>query len=100
MIMDERNPDVRQKGEDLRNWGDDKVETNERIGFAWSETYRTEAFRARRNPDMGGHLAALLGKTDLIHHGYATAIQMRRHAEDRPDSDDTGAADTSNQEIG
>ena len=49
--------------------------------------------------DMAHHRAALLREAGHVEHGDALAFEMRRHAEQRADRDDAGAADAGDQDA-
>src|SRR6185437_15486874 len=70
------------------------------IGLSGREPYGAQHVGARRNANMGRDFAALLRKPDLIHHRGRAAIEMRRHAYDGAGGDDTGSADTTDDDIG
>ena len=100
MIVDDGDSPFCKKRQHFRARGYDQIAADQRIGFPGNETHRAELAGVLHNPDVRGHLAALLGEANLVHHRDAAAVEMRRHAEDRPDGDDTRSADASDQQIG
>ena len=88
---------ARRPGSSLRQrlgaGGDDEVAAEQQARAAGGDAHGVDPVRAFGDADMAHHRAALLRHAELVEHGDALPLQMRRHAEQRPDRHDAGAAD-------
>ncbi len=77
--------------------GHDEVAAEQQARAAGGDAHGVDPVRAFGDADMAHHRAALLRHAELVEHGDALPLQMRRHAEQRPDRHDAGAADPGNE---
>ena len=75
----------------------DKVAAEQEIGAARREPHRMDLLRRLGNAHMAQHGAALLRQPGHVEDGDALAFEMRRHANERADCHDAGAADPGHQ---
>ncbi len=69
------------------------------IGAARGDAHGVKIVGRRREADMAHHRAVLLRKAGEVEHRAALALEMRRHAEQRADGDDAGAADAGDEDA-
>ena len=79
--------------------GHHDVAAQQQIGVAGGDAHGVDVFRPVGDADVGEDRAALLGEAGHVHDGAALALQMRRHAQQRADGDDAGAADAGDQDV-
>ena len=63
------------------------------------DAHRVQILRRRGDAHMAHHRAVLLRQAGEVEHGAALAFEMRRHAEQRADGDDAGAADAGDEDA-
>ena len=76
-----------------------RSQAEQQIGAAGGDAHRIKVFRLRREPHVAHHRAVLLRQPGDVEHGAALAFEMRRHAEERADRDDAGAADAGDEDA-
>ena len=79
--------------------GDHRIAGQQHIGAARGDAHRVKVFRLWRQPHMAHHRAVLLRKPADVEHGAAFAFEMRRHAKERAQRDDAGAADAGDEDA-
>ena len=75
----------------------DEVAAEQQPRAAGGDADGMDLVRIVGDADMAHHRAALLRHAELVEHGDAFPLQMRRHAEQRPDRHDASAADSGDQ---
>src|SRR5579883_1636120 len=84
-------------GERIGAGADDEIATEQQVGAAGAQSHGMQGFRVGADADMADDGAALLRHAELIEHRGALALDVRGHAHDGADGDDTGAADARDQ---
>ncbi len=88
--------DARQRG---RRGGHDHVAAQHQVGAAGGDAHGVEILGLGREADMAHHRAVLLREAREVEDGTALAFEVRRHADQRADGDDAGAADAGHQDA-
>ncbi len=84
----------RQRCQRLAPASDHQIAAQQEARAAGCDPHGLDLGRAGGDPQVAQDGAALLGKAGHVEHGRALAFQMGGHAQDRPDRDHAGAADT------
>ena len=99
MLIDHRGLAVLHGGQHLLVAGDHDVAAEHEIGAAGRDPDGVDVFRPLGDAHVAVDRAALLGEARHVEHADALALEMRRHAEDAADGDDTGAADAGDDDV-
>ena len=75
----------------------DQVAAQQQVGAAGAQPHGVQRLGRGAQPDVADDRAALLRHAELVEHGDALALHMRRRAHDGADGDDAGAADAGDQ---
>ena len=75
------------------------VAAEHQIGAVRGDADGVDVLGLLGDADVAVHRAALLREAGHVEHADALAFEMRRHAEDRADGDDAGAADAGDDDA-
>jgi hypothetical protein len=79
--------------------GREHVAAQDQVGLAGGNALRLQRVLSARDAHVRGDRAVLLRHARHVQHTHALAFEVRRHADQRADGDDAGAADAGDEDV-